>query len=256
MKTTLTLTASISVIARIVELIQEEGLGDTLTDTTPAPASAPTPTLPPVSAAMPVAPTHTLTDTSGLPWDERIHAGSKTTKADGTWTRRRGVDDATYKSVEAELRAQAGLGNPQPQPVAIPQPAATSPVPVAAPAAPVATAIGATVAAPVPSSVPTAPAVAPTLPEPVAPQPAPAVAPVVSGPPTNLHELMTALTPLTQSGTVTAEYLSGIIAEVNTAWVTHLGGKTLNGLGDIAAFPQFPIAGYIWQLFQRDGKVA
>lgn len=44
-------------------------------------------------------------DAAGLPWDERIHASSKATVADGTWRKKRGVDDATVAAVEAELRS-------------------------------------------------------------------------------------------------------------------------------------------------------
>lgn len=49
-------------------------------------------------------------DSSGLPWDERIHGkssdGSLPTNANGTWRKRRGVDDATVARVEAELRGR------------------------------------------------------------------------------------------------------------------------------------------------------
>jgi len=45
------------------------------------------------------------TDARGLPWDERIHAGTKTKMANGEWKKRRGVDTNTVVSVEAELRA-------------------------------------------------------------------------------------------------------------------------------------------------------
>lgn len=44
------------------------------------------------------------TDAAGLPWDERIHASSKALNADGTWRRKRGVDETTVARVEAELR--------------------------------------------------------------------------------------------------------------------------------------------------------
>src|ERR1043165_8322493 len=33
-------------------------------------------------------------DSRGLPWDERIHAGTKATNADGSWRNKRGVDKA------------------------------------------------------------------------------------------------------------------------------------------------------------------
>lgn len=40
-------------------------------------------------------------DSAGLPWDERIHSGSKKKNADGKWKLRKNVDDAVVKSVEA-----------------------------------------------------------------------------------------------------------------------------------------------------------
>lgn len=75
-------------------------------------------------------------DKNGLPWDARIHAGTKALNADGTWKKRRGVDDATIAAVTAELQ---GATTPTPTPVAetpVPAPVAETPVP--APAAPVA----------------------------------------------------------------------------------------------------------------------
>lgn len=83
-------------------------------------------------------------DSTGLPWDARIHAKSKTTNKDGTWKSARGVDAATVAAVEAELRALIAPPMPtaaaapvmQAQPVAMPT-AAAAPVmqaqPVAAP---------------------------------------------------------------------------------------------------------------------------
>ena len=46
-------------------------------------------------------------DSAGFPWDERIHSANKGTNANGTWRKRRGVDDATVAAVEAELKARA-----------------------------------------------------------------------------------------------------------------------------------------------------
>ena len=66
-------------------------------------------------------------DSTGLPWDERIHASTKTKTAAGIWTKRRGVDDATVARVTAELRAiypDATLTVPA---------AASAPAPAAAP---------------------------------------------------------------------------------------------------------------------------
>lgn len=65
------------------------------------------------------------TDKNGLPWDERIHAGTKALNADGTWKKRRGVDDATVATVTAELTGAAPTPTPAPQPEPTPAPAPT-----------------------------------------------------------------------------------------------------------------------------------
>lgn len=66
------------------------------------------------------------TDKNGLPWDERIHAGTKALNADGTWKKRRGVDDATVAAVTVELTGAAPTPAPQPEPTPAPAP---TPVP-------------------------------------------------------------------------------------------------------------------------------
>lgn len=72
------------------------------------------------------------TDASGLPWDERIHASTKTIKKDGTWTKRKGVADALVTKVEAELRA----GIAAPAAVVAPQAPVNPVVAVAGPTVP------------------------------------------------------------------------------------------------------------------------
>lgn len=42
-------------------------------------------------------------DSTGLPWDERIHSSSRSQKQNGEWTRRKGIDDATFNAVRAQL---------------------------------------------------------------------------------------------------------------------------------------------------------
>jgi hypothetical protein len=120
------------------------------TASTPAvPQAAPAPT---AAAAQAGDVTHPAVDSTGLPWDSRIHSGGRTQKADGTWTRKKGCQDVYYNQVVAELRQK--------------QPAAAQPfVPLAAPAAP----------------APAAPA--PAAPAPAAPAPA-APAPAVAAPTT------------------------------------------------------------------------
>ena len=75
----------------------------------PVAASVPAPpsTAPVVPAApLTSAPSGEL-DVNGLPWDERIHAGTKAKNADGSWRQRRGLNDpALVARVEAELRAR------------------------------------------------------------------------------------------------------------------------------------------------------
>ena len=72
----------------------------------PSASAGSVPTPPPVAPAPPAL--ATSLDSAGLPWDERIHSSSKNTVADGTWRRKRGVDEALVASVEAELRALMG----------------------------------------------------------------------------------------------------------------------------------------------------
>lgn len=70
------------------------------------------------------------TDKNGLPWDERIHAGTKALNADGTWKKRRGVDDATVAAVTAELTGATPVPEPTPAPTPAPQ---AEPAPTPAP---------------------------------------------------------------------------------------------------------------------------
>lgn len=73
-------------------------------------------------------------DNDGLPWDERIHSGSKKLTTKGVWQRRRNVSDEVFNAVVAELTTAS-----DPAPAAS-DPAPTAPDPnvfTAAPPAPV-----------------------------------------------------------------------------------------------------------------------
>lgn len=75
-------------------------------------------------------------DATGLPWDGRIHASTKTKTAAGNWKKAKGVDKATIPVIEAELRA-AGATSTVPahefQPPAAPAPPApAAPITLAA----------------------------------------------------------------------------------------------------------------------------
>lgn len=111
------------------------GLDDNTTSKIPA---APTP-------AAQITPTQIANaelDKGGLPWDARIHAGTKTKTQKGDWTRKKGVDDAVFDAVIAELRQQYPAAAPVAAVATVTAPAApvTASVPaisVPAPAAPV-----------------------------------------------------------------------------------------------------------------------
>lgn len=95
----------------------------------PAPAANPTSVLPQIPA--PVATqTGVSVDAKGLPWDDRIHSSNRALVADGTWRKKRGVDDALFAQVEGELKALMGIPSPAPVP---PPPAVPVPPPPAVP---------------------------------------------------------------------------------------------------------------------------
>ena len=74
-------------------------------------------------------------DSDGLPWDARIHAGSKTKlKKSQQWKPKRNVDPDLKAEVEAELRAAMGAGGEPAKPAAPAAPA--EPAKPAAPAEP------------------------------------------------------------------------------------------------------------------------
>jgi len=75
-------------------------------------------------------------DSTGLPWDARIHASNRSTNADGSWRRKRNLDDATYAAVVAELRGAKTVSPPAPMVAATLAPPPPPPVPVAPPAPP------------------------------------------------------------------------------------------------------------------------
>jgi hypothetical protein len=111
------------------------------------------------------APNGVMVDANGLPWDVRIHAGTRTQNKDGTWKKKKGVDDATVVAVEGELRAALAIPAkpftplnatvaPPPPPVTV-QTVATPPAPPAPPAATAPATPAAPPAPPVASAAPT-----------------------------------------------------------------------------------------------------
>lgn len=106
-------------------------------------------------------------DSKGLPWDERIHASTKSKLASGEWKNKRGIPPERITTVEAELRASLGA-----------TPAPLAPAVAAAPLPPVApTATTPAHAAPVGASSPTT-------------TPLPPVAPAANADPVDFTQLM------------------------------------------------------------------
>lgn len=73
-------------------------------------------------------------DKNGIPWDERIHAGTKRKNADGTWSMKKGVDKELAAQIIAEYQS-ATVTTTVPAAPAKPG-VPTPPVPPAAPAKP------------------------------------------------------------------------------------------------------------------------
>lgn len=135
-------------------------------------------------------------DSKGLPWDERIHAGTKSKLKSGEWKAKKQVEAALVASVEAELRARAAnansgmaqaLGDDAAKLAAMGIDPLTG-LPLASPAAVFAAAPGVP-AAPAPFVPPAAP-LAPAAP----------AAPLVSADPTTFEQLMPRITAAVTGG--------------------------------------------------------
>lgn len=211
-----------------------------------------------VSAAVPelrtddddeIQPTGEL-DSTGLPWDERIHASTRTQTAKGVWKKRKGVDEATTAAVENELRARDSL--PVPLPVGIPvAPPVAAPMPVPAPApAPIPT-IPLLPQADAPMPAPATPAPAPIAPPVAAPTPVPmpvtAPAPVAQSESVDMMTLMTKIAAGQTAGTLDADYVNDLVKRVGTAF-----NQPINSVVDMMSKPD--MLTYTAQLMQHDGK--
>lgn len=175
-------------------------------------------------------------DSSGLPWDGRIHSGpadKRPKNADGTWRRKRGVDDSLVEQITGELRQVMGAPASGNAPAANSTEPAAAAAPTPAPAAPSPTPAaagmesGPAVANPAPSA-PTPPA--PPVPAvPVAPTPPPADVPAAS-----FADLMRKITARQTAGTLTVEATSEIAKSLGLTGVRDL----INRPDLVAAFDQ------------------
>jgi hypothetical protein len=141
------------------------------------------------------------TDADGLPWDERIHASTRSMKADGTWTRRRGISDETYDAVMAELRASVAAGTDVGEAQELP-----------------------VIQEPTPEPDSAAQAFAPAVPTPpVPPVPVPAVpAPPTASAAPEFHELIRRVTPLQAAGKLDAAGVSSLLGAVGLKSIADL----------------------------------
>lgn len=166
----------------------------------PAPAPAPGP----APQAEQPAPAHdwSMVDKDGLPWDERIHAGTKTKKADGAWKAKPKVDKAYREQIEAELREMAAYRG-----------TAQTPAPGSAPD-------------PAPQAEQTVPAPGPATQQPAPEQPAPAPGPApqqpapASGEEITFQGLMQEISDAMTGGQLSDDRVN---AAVQNAGVQHIG---------------------------------
>lgn len=91
------------------DVVSANAFFHTIAGSYPTPASTSTPVV--EQHAEPAAPTGTTDpqvgvelDKNGTPWLADVHASTKSKKADGTWTRRKGVQEATQLAAEKEAR--------------------------------------------------------------------------------------------------------------------------------------------------------
>ena len=191
-------------------------------------------------------------DSKGMPWDERIHAGTKAKNKDGSWKAKRGVDDATFAAVEQELRSRVAAAPVAPvMPTAPAAPVAPETIeqklaraeqsvgitPPTAPAAP---------AAPVAPTAPVAPPAAPVAAAPTAPA-APA-APVA--PTRDFNGLMAFISNLFRTNAITTPnphaYPDTIVTRINQGFNI----TTVTTLTDIANDAN--MVNYAWQCIDVD----
>ncbi len=181
-------------------------------------------------------------DKNGLPWDARIHSSSKGINADGTWRRRKGIDDATVQAVEAELRARGGLAPAAPvAQAAPPMPAPAAPVieqPQPVQAAPIVSAPVMNVPMPPGVAPATAPVIQPPAPvAPVMPAPQPAAqaappTPAPTGQPVTFFELMGHIQALMSGNRINTMGIAGVCASIQ-----QRSGKTITAITDIMSDP-------------------
>lgn len=156
-------------------------------------------------APTPMSPAGIELDFDGLPWDARLHAGSKGKNKDGRWTAKRGLNNpALVARVTAELRQV--LAVPAGGAVAAPLPSPFAPAPVA----------GSAVVTPDPTAAFAAPAAPLGFPPALTPAPLSAPAGGVSAvsPSEAFAKLVNRISPYTATGQLTPDRLQEVAVSV------------------------------------------
>ena len=146
-------------------------------------------------------------DKEGIPWDERIHASTKTKTQAGIWTRRRNLDDAPFDAVMAELRAANTARTLEAAQALTETSAAEAFTPPASVTIP-------------PATIPAPPAAAVPTP------PAPAPAPAATGEAPTFVEIMKKVTTGQSSGKLTQASLQENLAAVGLKNIGELAAPT------------------------------
>lgn len=194
-----------------------------------APAAEQAFAAPPVANVAAAPPPGVEVDKNGLPWDARIHSGpakDKPKNADGTWRKKRGVDDATIAAISAELRAVMSAPTPGNAAAGVPTPAQPAPPPTPV-AADMASGPGDAIpASEPPATVPPPPVAAAAVPLAEAPAPAAATPPPASPAPStgalSFADLMRRITGLQSAGVLSVEGTAEISASLGIGGVRDL----------------------------------
>lgn len=162
-----------------------------------------------------ISPSHTGdgVDSKGLPWDERIHAATGAKNKDGSWKRRRGVEDRDVYAVEQELIAKIKSGAVPTASVGLPAvPGSHAPTPVAP-------AVQLAVVPPIPA--------APSKPT---PPPPPAELPHAHSLETFKKTLIPLLAKLTRDGKITAEWVQTLKKHLDVDEIYNLNDEQMQWL--------------------------
>lgn len=153
------------------------------------------------------APAGVVVDASGLPWDARIHASTKSTTKDGKWTKKRGVADELVAHVEAELKSVLAAPVPPAPPADVPPPPTDGPVHVDPAAAFGGAPIGPATSAP-PSATPPGESPAP-----------------VPGPMAEFARIMRVVTAKQATGALSTEFVASLAQSLGITGVKDLATR-------------------------------